>query len=136
MCTSPEAGQGGSASPSLTHDVVTSAQYLHCLDLREVPCRNLVFSLQLNVDFWQPADKLSLLVVLSKYTRHLLLQVADDVGVYLQRYMTVRMCYLEVRQKDKHDGILYVSQCTTGIYTEPWSSGQEEGKDPAGKDGG
>lgn len=66
------------------HDAVMCAQYLHCLDLREVPRRNLVFSLQLNVDFWQPVDKLSFLVFLSKNTRHLLFQVADDVGMYLK----------------------------------------------------
>lgn len=69
---------------SPAHDAVTGAQYLHCLDLREVPRRNLVFSLQLNVDFWQPVDKLSFLVFLSKNTGHLLFQVADDVGVYLK----------------------------------------------------
>lgn len=61
-------------------------QYLHCLDFWEVPGRNLVFSLQLKVDFWQSADKLSLLVFLSEYTRHLLLQVADNVGMYLKGY--------------------------------------------------
>lgn len=84
VCTQQPARQGGSASPSPAHDVVMRAQYLHSLDLREVSGRNLVFSLQLDVDFWQSADKLSLLVFLSKYTRHLLLQVADDVGMYLK----------------------------------------------------
>lgn len=43
--------------------------------------------------------------------------------------MSVRACHLEVHQKDKQDGILQASQHTTGIHTEPWSSGQEEGKD-------
>lgn len=66
------------------------SQYLHGLDLGEVPGGNLVLPLQLDVDFWQPADELSLLVFLSKYAGHLLLQVADDVGMYLKGYMSVR----------------------------------------------
>ena len=85
------------------------AQYLHCLDFWEVPGRNLVFSLQLKVDFWQSADKLSLLVFLSEYTRHLPLQVADNVGMYLKGYTSVRTCYLELHQKDRQDSILNVS---------------------------
>lgn len=60
--------------------------YLHHLDLREVPRGDLVFSLQLNVDFRQPADELPFLVFLPKDTGHLLLQVADDVGMHLQGY--------------------------------------------------
>lgn len=60
------------------------SQYLHGLDLREVPRRNLVFSLQLNIDFWKPVDKFSLLIFFSKHIGHFLLQVADDVGMYLR----------------------------------------------------
>lgn len=86
--------------------------YLHCLDLGEVPCRNLVFSLQLNVDFWQPADKLSLLVFFSKYTWHLLLQVADDVGMYLKGYMSVRTGHLEVHQRRTNKMASYMHHST------------------------
>lgn len=72
------------ASPSRPMTWEWAPSYLHCLDLREVPCRNLVFSLQLKVDFREPVDKFSLLVFLSKHIWHLLLQVADDVGMYLK----------------------------------------------------
>lgn len=63
------------------------SQYLHGLDLREVPCRNLVFSLQLNIDFWKPEDKFSLLIFFSKHIWHFLLQIADDVGMDLRGYV-------------------------------------------------
>lgn len=86
-----------------------SSQYLHCLDFWEVPGRNLVFSLQLKIDFWQSADKLSLLVFLSEYAWHLLLQMADNVGMDLKGYMSVRTRYLELHQRDTQVGILNVS---------------------------
>lgn len=63
------------------------SQYLHGFDLREVPRRNLVLSLQLNVDFWKPEDKFPLLTFFSKYVWHFLLQIADDVGMYLGGYV-------------------------------------------------
>ena len=113
-------------------DVAIGSQYLHCLDLWEVPGRNLVFSLQLKVDFWQSADKLSLLVFLSEYTWHFLLQVADDVGMYLKGYMSVRTCYLELYQKDKQDGIMIHNRLP---YSGPQPSGQE-GKDLGAGGGG
>lgn len=118
------ARQGGTASWCPARDAAMGFQYLHCLDLREVACRNLVFSLQLNVDFWQSADKLSLFVFLPKYTRHLFLQVADDVGMYLKRCMSVRTCHLGLCQKDKHNGILSASQHITGTSRShgPWDS--------------
>lgn len=125
MCTLRPAGQDGRAAvPAMT---CNRRPYLHCLDLREVPRGNLVFSLQLNVDLWQPVDKLSFLVFLPKNTRHLLFQVADDVGVYLKGYMSVSVCHSEVQQ-DKQDGILHAPQHTAGTHAETGSSGPEEGK--------
>lgn len=54
--------------------------------------------------------------------------MADDVGVYLKGYMSVRTCHSEVHQ-DKQEDILYASQHTAGTHAEPWSSGPEEGID-------
>ena len=58
--------------------------YLHLGDVGEVSRADVVLSLQDGVDLWQAHDKLLLLLLPPKQRGHLLLQVADDVGVYLQ----------------------------------------------------
>lgn len=57
--------------------------YLHLGDVGEVSGADVVLSLQDGVDLRQPHDQLLLLLLPSKQRRHLLLQVADDVGVHL-----------------------------------------------------
>lgn len=58
--------------------------YLHLVDVGEISGADVMLSLQDGVDLWQSHDQLLLLLLPSEESGHLLLQVADDVGVHLE----------------------------------------------------
>ena len=60
-----------------------AASHLHLLAVREVAGRYVMLQLNLGKDDGQLEDQLLFLVLLPKHGGHLLLQVADDVGVNL-----------------------------------------------------
>lgn len=56
---------------------------LHLGTIWEVSSRNVLLQLDLGENNWQLVDQILLFIVLSEDRRHLLLQIADDVGMDL-----------------------------------------------------
>lgn len=56
---------------------------LHLSAVWEVSSRNVVLQLDFGEDNWQLVDQMLLFIILSEDRGHLLLQIADDVGMDL-----------------------------------------------------
>lgn len=56
---------------------------LHLSAVWEVSSRNVVLQLDFGENNWQLVDQILLFIILSEDRGHLLLQIADDVGVDL-----------------------------------------------------
>lgn len=63
--------------------VIKKQTHLHFSTIWEVSSRNVVLQLDLRENHWQLVDQTLLFIILPEDRRHLLLQIADDVGMDL-----------------------------------------------------
>lgn len=63
--------------------LVRTKTNLHLSTVWEVSSRNVVLQLDFRENNWQLVDQILLFIILSKHRRHLLFQIADDVGMDL-----------------------------------------------------